>query len=118
MSLLSQQVGYLETEEKAESLFRRLPEALQTVGFKALQVREDVREIEFECLILALNFVLWRFWADKAVLRLKPSDHLTTRVELCCVPNLRRYKIRRGEQSFTKRGLEDIIRRIMVPPVQ
>jgi hypothetical protein len=116
MNLLVELVGSFESGEGIESLFRRLPEALQAMGFEVLHTREDRREIEFRCLVPLLGLGLWRCWADKAILRLKPSDKLTTRVDLYCVPNPLCLKVKPGEPQLGIAELEAAVRRVIVVP--
>jgi hypothetical protein len=111
MTLFLEPIQSFTCSAGVESLYRRLPDSLQAIGFEVPQKRDGRREIEIRCIVDLVNFLLWGCWADKAIVRLTAAEGSTTRVEIYCIPNLLRLKVKVEERVFAREELGASVRR-------
>ena len=111
MVFLKEAVAAFSDPRPHGEAFRSLLHSLRNLGLQIEREDSAAGEIVARCLSLCFNMGLWRCWSDKLLLEVRDAGDDGSAIGVYALPNLTRWRVRKGEQVHELGQLVSALRR-------
>ena len=106
----------LEVSSPPAEAFQSIKNYVQESGFEIIESNPEKGEITFACLHKLMNVALWVCWGDKVLVVIQARPGAASQIAVFGLPELLRYKVRKGEKAYSKTELSNIFKEIFAQP--